>query len=276
MPKVKKKARSKKTAPGILDRMRDLWVRFSRAVIAALVLIALLAGAMLWSSGHLGDQAARLASAAAIATGFEVTRITVKGLDEASESDLLNAVGPVIGTSLINFDPFAARARVENIGWVRSAAVTKLLPGTVHVSVREREPAAVWQMSGALHLIDPNGAIIEEIGAYEYANLPLIVGAGAPGAASGMLSQLRGEPDLWGRVSALIRVSDRRWNLRTKSGYDIKFPEHGYAQAVSFLAQLNAQTGILDEPLEYIDLRNPENFVYRLKEEDEKPVSDLN
>ena len=285
MPKVKKKTAkaakrktAKKKSPGIFDKLHALWVRFSHAAIAAMVLIALVAGAMFWSGGYfgvLGERVTRLANAGAVAAGFEVQRVTVKGMAKVSEGELLSAVGPVIGSSLLDFDPFTARARVEEIGWVRSAAVTRLLPDTVHVSVREREPSAVWQMSGNLHLIDEEGAIIQEIGAYEYANLPLIVGAGAPASASDILKVLRDEPDLWARVAALTRVSDRRWNMRTKDGYDIKFPEHRLAQAATFLARLNAKTGILDSDVDYIDLRNPENFVYRLKNADETPIENL-
>lgn len=282
MPRVKKKTakrgKSKKKAPGVMDRLRSFWLRVSRGAIAAFVLIAIVAGALFWSGGYfgvVGERVTSLANAGAVAAGFEVRRITVKGMEKVTESELLGAVGPVMGSSLLDFDPYTARGRVEDIGWVRSAAVTRLMPDTIHVSVREREPSAVWQMSGKLHLIDSQGAVIQEIGAYEYANLPLIVGAGAPGSAIGILKVLRSEPDLWGRVGALTRVSDRRWNMRTKAGYDIKFPEHRYAEAAEFIAQLHESTGILDAELEYIDLRNPENFVYRLKDAGESPIDDL-
>ena len=280
MPKVKKKAAKsrsksraqsrKKSASSLRETLASLWLRFSRAAIAAFVVIALAAVALLWSGGYfglMGERVSRMAGAGAVAAGFEVQRITVKGLTQTSEDELLGAVGPVIGSSILHLDLHAARARVEELGWVRSAAVSRLLPDTVHVSVREREPAAVWQLSGALHLIDQNGAVIRDVGAYEYANLPLIVGSGAPGAASGVLAALRGEPALWGHTSALIRVSERRWNLRTKSGVDIKFPETGYVEAIGDLARLHDELRLLDEPLDYIDLRNPENFVYRRKGE---------
>jgi len=285
MPKVKKKTtrrtkrKTKRTKkiPGFIETVIDFWRRFSRAMLAGFAVVFLVAVAVLWAGGYFGLLVERMGSAAnagAVSAGFEVKRITVKGLDQTSKADLLNAVGPVIGSSILNFDPYDARARVEEIGWVRSAAVSRLLPNTVHVSVREREPAAVWQLSGALHLIDPSGAVIREVGAYEYAYLPLIVGAGAPGAASGMLQALRNEPALWGRISALIRVSDRRWNIRTKNGIDVKFPEENYQDAVRYLATLQEKLELLDEPLEYIDLRNPENFVYRKKDSSEQEIPD--
>ncbi len=272
-----RKTKAKRKQPTMIDVVRDFWARFSRAAIAAMAVVAFIAVLLLWSGGYfglMGERANRMAGAGIVSAGFEINRITVKGQDQTDEADLLTAVGPVIGTSLLHFDPYAARARVEDLGWVRSAAISRLWPGAVHVSIREREPAAVWQLSGALHLIDQNGALIREIGAYEYSNLPLIVGSGAPGAASDMLKALRDEPELWGRTAALIRVGDRRWNLRTKNSVDVKFPEGNITEAVKYLARLQTKIALLDRPLEYVDLRNPENFVYREKGADEETATE--
>ncbi|WP_425409523.1 cell division protein FtsQ/DivIB [Hyphococcus sp.] len=272
MPKVKKKPARKKSArkkqTGFFDRIANVWTRFSHAALAGSVLIALIAIAFLWAGGYVGlagEKLNRVAGNGAVSAGLEITRITARGVSQTAEQDVLNAVGPVIGSSIVHFDPDRARAAVEQLGWVRTAAVSRLLPNTVHVSVRERAPAAVWQLSGELHLIDDEGAVIRQVNAYEYADLPLIVGAGAPDAASSMLQALQDEPILWGRASALIRVSDRRWNLKTREGVDIKFPEMGERDAVRYLARLQEELLLLDEPLEYVDLRNPENFVYRRK-----------
>ncbi|GJL95161.1 MAG: cell division protein FtsQ [Hyphococcus sp.] len=285
MPKVKNargrktKAKSKRKAarqPGILENIGDFFSRYTAAAAAGLTVVALIAAMVLWSGGYfglLGERVTRIADSAAVTAGFEIQRITAKGYDQTSESDILNALGPVVGSSIAHFDPFTAQARIEELGWVRSAAVSRLWPDTVHISVREREPAAVWQLSGALHLIDQSGAVIRQIDAYEYSNLPLIVGAGAPGSASGVLKALRREPALWGAASALIRVGDRRWNLRLQSGADIKFPETGYEAAVKELAALQAAYGLLDQDLEYIDLRDPNNMVYRKAGVGEKDVT---
>ncbi|WDI30399.1 cell division protein FtsQ/DivIB [Hyphococcus flavus] len=272
MPKMKKKATRKKSSRKkeltFFDRIATIWTRFSYAALASSVLLAIVAVGFLWAGGYFGlagEQLNRFAGERAVSAGLEIERITARGMSRASEEEILNAIGPVIGSSIMHFDADRARAAVEQIGWVRVAAVSRLFPNTVHVSVREREPAAVWQLSGDLHLIDGEGAVIREVNAYEYADLPLIVGAGAPGAASDMLKALQAEPLLWGRASALIRVSDRRWNLKTREGIDIKFPETGERAAVRYLARLQDETRLLDDMLEYIDLRNPDYFVYRRK-----------
>jgi cell division protein FtsQ len=283
MRKVKKaparpraKRKTKKTDSSLWALAADFCSRFAVAGAAGATVIAAIAAAGLWAGGYFGlagDRLSRIAGAGAVAAGFEVRRITGKGNEQANNQDLLDAIGPVIGTSMLHFDIDAARARVEALGWVRSAAVSRLWPETVHVSIREREPAAVWQISGVLHLIDPDGAIIREIDAFEYSNLPLIVGAGAPESASGALKALRADSELWSRTAALIRVGDRRWDVRLKAGGDVRFPETGYGEAISILAEINEAYGLLDRGIEYIDLRDPNQIVFREVDAPERQLS---
>jgi len=277
MPKVKRKKTAKrrtnsKRSPSFFSQVGDAFSRYAVASIAGVTVVVALGAAMLVSGGYVGlasERAGAMVRNATIAAGLDIRRVTAIGYDETTDADILSAIGPVVGASIAHFDLHAARARVENIGWVRSASVTRLWPNTVHVSVREREPAAVWQLSGTLRLIDPSGAVITDVDAYEYSNLPLIVGAGAPDSVSGILKALRAEPELWGKAAALRRMGERRWDLRLNSGADIKFPEDNPAGAVKTLARLQAAYGLLDRPLEYVDLRDPSRLVYRERENGE-------
>ena len=284
MPKVKRKTKAKtkskavrrtprskaRAKPSRLERASALMEQYALAGAAGVLVILIGVGAVLWAGGYFGvlvDRIERAAGAGAVAAGFEIRQITLKGRRETASAELQDAIGPVAGRSLLHFNADAARARVEELGWVRAASVSRLLPDTVHVSIRERSPAAVWQMSGSLQLIDVNGALIREISAYEYSNLPLIVGAGAPGAASELLQALSAHPVLIDMTSALVRVGERRWNMRLRNGLDVKLPDAGFAEALDALATLQAAHGTLDQPLEYIDLRDLERMVIRKRGE---------
>ena len=271
MPKVKRKSASKRKGKsirsnGLFSRLGDTASRYAIASVAGLTVVLSIGAAMLVSGGYVGLAGERVGAAiqnATVGVGLDIRRITAIGFDKTADADIVSAVGPVVGASIAHFDIHAARARVENLGWVRSAAVTRLWPNTIHVSIREREPAAVWQLSGNLHLIDPSGAVIDEVDVYEYSNLPLIVGAGAPESVADVLTALRSDPELWGEAAALVRVGERRWNLRLKSGADVKLPEDDVDGAVKTLARLQTAYGLLDRPLEYVDLRDPARLVYR-------------
>lgn len=271
MPKIKRKTATKRRrkstrSQGFFSRIGETVSRYAIASVAGLTVIVAIGAAMLVSGGYVGLAGERAGAAvqnATVAVGLDIRRITAIGFDKTTDADVVSAVGPVVGASIAHFDIHAARARVENLGWVRSAAVTRLWPNTIHVSIREREPAAVWQLSGNLHLIDPSGAMIDQVDVYEYSNLPLIVGAGAPESVADVLKALRSDPELWGEAAALVRVGERRWNLRLKSGADVKLPEDDVDGAVKTLARLQAAYGLLDRPLEYVDLRDPARLVYR-------------
>jgi cell division protein FtsQ len=66
------------------------------------------------------------------------------------------------------------------------------------------------------------------------------------------------------RVHALVRVSERRWNLRLRNGTDVLLPEGQEAAAITRLAELQAKQGLMDRPLVAIDLRLPDKLVLRL------------
>lgn len=274
MPAVKKKAGRKKAA-SVVQRIGALFERYTIAGVAGSGVLLGVIALVLWAGGYfamLGAAADRAAGKAAVAAGLEVRRVLLKGAHQTAHDEISEALGPLVGASILQVSLADAKARIEEIGWVRAAAVTRLYPDTISISIRERAPAAVWQINGDLHLVDGEGALIREVGAYEYSNLPLIVGAGAPEAAAGILKALGAEEELAGRAYALVRVGDRRWNMRLRNNIDVKLPEENYAEAIADLALLHAAQGTLDQKIEYIDLRDKERMVIRKRGEQDLPV----
>jgi cell division protein FtsQ len=267
MPAMKKKSRKKDST---LRRVAAVFENYTIAGVAGSAVILSLIAIVLWAGGYLGMMARaadRAAGTATAAAGLEVRRVLLRGAHQTAHDEILKALGPIVGAPMVQISLEDARMRVESLGWIRSAAVTRLMPDTIVVSVREREPAAVWQVDGDLNLIDATGAVIRAVGAYEYSNLPLIVGSGAADAAAGVLHALKRHEELNRRTYALIRVGDRRWNLRLRNNIDIKLPETGYEKAVGDVALMHAAQSTLDQPLEYIDLRDPERLIIRRRGE---------
>lgn len=266
MPPVKRKAK-KKFSP--FQRVVAVFEKYTIAGIAGSAVIVSLLLVVLWAGGYVGmlaRAADRAAGSATASAGFEVKRVLLRGAHQTAHEEILTALGAIVGEPMVQVSLGEARTRVEALGWVRAAAVTRLLPDTLVVAIREREPAAVWQVNGDLRLIDDSGAVIRAVGSYEYSNLPLIVGSGAPDAAAALLQALGEHAELQTRTYALIRVSDRRWNLRLRNNITIKLPETDIAKAVGDLALLHAAQSTLDQPLEYIDLRDPERMIIRRRD----------
>ena len=161
------------------------------------------------------------------------------------------------GRSLFHFDIVSARQRIEELDWVDQASVTRLWPNSIHISLVERLPIAIWQLEGELRLIDRTGQVISSEYLTEFGNLPHIVGVGAAEAASDFLNLMSQYPFINSRVRAAIRVGARRWNLRLDSGVDVKLPDQGEHEALQLMTELEEQHRILARDLSEIDLRVP-------------------
>jgi cell division protein FtsQ len=155
------------------------------------------------------------------------------------------------------------RQRVESVGWVKQAHVVRLLPDTLVVSVVERRQLAVWQHQGRTVVIDDKGETIPEADPSRFASLPLVVGEGADQAAPAILPILAQRPRLTAITDALVRVDDRRWDLRLKDGSLIQLPSTGEEQALMELEQLDQRSHILELGFDRIDLRNPDAVAVR-------------
>ena len=195
--------------------------------------------------------------------GFRVSSVVVEGASRFSVPYIVKAAGIRHDTPLMGLDLDQVRQRVEQVGWVKSVRILRLLPDTVVLAVAERPRLAVWQAHGRSRVIDPEGQVIPEADPGLFVDLPLVVGDGAPQAAGSILPELQARPRLMGKMEAAVRVDDRRWDLRLKDGSLIQLPAIGEDAALIQLDQLDQKDRLLDLGFERIDLRDPEMVVVR-------------
>jgi cell division protein FtsQ len=69
------------------------------------------------------------------------------------------------------------------------------------------------------------------------------------------------------RVEAGVLVGQRRWNLRLKSGLDIKLPEDNPQAAITELLTLQHQSRILEKDAMALDFRVPGKVFVRLTDD---------
>ena len=261
------------------DLLTGLWERLLTGLAVGVTGLGILALFALFAGGYLTDMGSRLGAlgaGAAKTAGFSVARVTVKGADGLTEREIMRALwsderGSVLGRSIFHVDGEAARARVEGLGAVRAAAIVKLWPDTIHVSVSVRRPHALWQdEAGGLHVIDGDGVVLRPAAPTEHMDLPIILASEVPGGAGEMLAALRRHPGLAREVAAIVSVAGRRWDLRFRNEFTAKLPEpvpgtDDLDAALARLEALGAGTGALAESLDYIDLRDPQWAYYKPK-----------
>ncbi|RZJ91046.1 MAG: FtsQ-type POTRA domain-containing protein, partial [Brevundimonas sp.] len=167
------------------------------------------------------------------------------------------------GQAMTSIDLDAVRQRVEAVGWVKSVRVVRLLPNTLIVDVIEHDRMAVWQTGGRNVVIDGHGKVIAGADAGRYPNLPLVVGEGAEQAAAEILPLVAQRPRLMSRLEALVRVDDRRWDLRLKDGSLIQLPATNQDAALIQLDEMDQRRRLLELGFARIDLRTPEEVAVR-------------
>jgi cell division protein FtsQ len=260
-------ARSGPRRPG---RLR-LWLRRARhfalpAALAAIALVASGAAALAWRSGLHGQLAETVRErivAASASGGLTVARVTVEGRANADAAEILAASGLAQGQPMLSVSPEAIRARLEALPWVERASVQRRFPGHVHLVIEERTPFAIWQNRGRFALIDRQGRVILRDAVERFAHLPLVVGEGAATEAAALFGVLALYPEVQRRVTAAVRVHQRRWNLRLVSGADVLLPEGHEAAALERLVALHHESQVLDRQLVAVDLRLPDRMVLR-------------
>ena len=195
--------------------------------------------------------------------GFKLQRIHVQGASPMAQDDIVRASGLTRDQPLLSLDLDALRGKVERVGWVKEAKVIRLLPDTLVIAVKERPTMAVWQNRGRLHVIDAEGRPIGEADPARFPDLPLVVGKGANEAAADIWPLIRARPRVTERLEALVRVDNRRWDVRLKDGGIVQLPAIGEDSALIRLDQLDQGQRILELGFQRIDLREPELVAVR-------------
>jgi cell division protein FtsQ len=106
-------------------------------------------------------------------------QLEIAGLQHVTRAQVMGVMGADIGRNVF-FIPLADRKKqLEEIPWVESASVMRLLPNRMRVEVRERHPVAFVHIGSRIALVDMNGVVMDlpAGGARKY-SFPVIVGVG--------------------------------------------------------------------------------------------------
>jgi cell division protein FtsQ len=249
-----------------------------RAGLAAtLLLLAASTGLGIVKGGHYDDFATALAdtrNALANSAGFRITTVAINGRKQLSQDEIL-AIGGVNGrSSLLFLDAIAVRDRLKGNPWIADATVIKYFPSGLQIDIVERTAFALWQQNGKLSVIADDGAVLEPYVSRRFLSLPLVVGKGAETHARDFLALLARYPQVNSVTRAAIYVGERRWNLRTKDGLDIRLPETDVGNALSTLSRLDKEDRLFSRDIVAIDMRLSDRLTVQLSDDAAKARED--
>src|ERR1043166_727336 len=251
-------------------RMADLRLpRWAGAAATALLILASV-GYGAWKGGHVPmiiEALSDARDAAANAAGFRIAAVSLSGERHWGRGEIFSAAGVTDRASLLFLDVDAARARLKAIPWIAEAAVRKLYPDRLQITVTERDAFALWQRDGKVSVISADGTVVGSLADWHFAHLPLVVGPGAAARAREFLALLDAHPEIRRQVRASILIAERRWNLKLKNGLDVRLPETDVLRALDTLAELDREKQLISRDITAIDLRLPDRVSVHLSDE---------
>jgi cell division protein FtsQ len=238
-------------------------------VAASALLLAATLGYGAFAGGHVTaivDWLKDARDSAANAAGFRIAAISLTGPKEVSREEILTTAGVTGRASLLFLDAAAARTRLLANPWIADAAVLKLYPDRLQITITERQAFALWQKDGRVSVIAADGTVLERFVENRYLGLPLVVGRGAQRQAKDFLAIVDRYPDIRSAVRASVLVAERRWNLRLNNGIDVRLPEANVEQALDRLVALDQDKKLLSRDIVAVDLRLPDRVTVRLSD----------
>ena len=186
-------------------RSRSLTGRALRLLLA----VALLGGGA-W-------QGAKLLVGAGV---LQIDEVVVDGNRNLSRGEVLALLEPLRGANILTVDLEEYQELVLDSGWVQSAALRRLLPATIEVTITERVPIGLVRFATQLYLVDATGTVVDEYRPqFAALRLPVIDGLQLrdnrgsafdrtrAALAARLTTALAARPDLAGAVSQ-VDVSD--------------------------------------------------------------------
>jgi cell division protein FtsQ len=154
------------------------------------------------------------------------------------------------------------RAALERLPWVRRAAVRRVWPDGLEVSLEEQVPLARWETGG---LVNPQG---ERFAGEAAAELPLFSGpAGSESEIARRYARFSRLLAPLGSPIERLKLSERlAWEVKLANGLELKLgrdAEAAEAKLERFLAAYPANPPALAGAV--IDLRYPNGFAMRVK-----------
>jgi cell division protein FtsQ len=160
---------------------------------------------------------------------FAIKQISIEGASHLSEAEAGKLAGVSLGKNIFNVDLEQARRALIQSPWVERATVDRRLPGSIKITVVEREPAALVSLGGSLYLAARGGDVFKRHTAGDPSDLVVITGVGGEGE---MLRDREGLVALVRRAQEVIGDYERLGPSRTYPLQEVHMTDEGGASLI--------------------------------------------
>jgi cell division septal protein FtsQ len=107
---------------------------------------------------------------------FEIKEISVRGLKELTEKDVLELADIKPAQNLLAINTDAVIHRVSANQWVKNVYIGRELPDKLVLEVQERNPLALVKQASDFYLMDGEGFVFKKLGKGDEVDLPIFTG----------------------------------------------------------------------------------------------------
>lgn len=105
---------------------------------------------------------------------FSLEKIEVHGTRHLDPVDVVTASGVVVGQNVLGLNIAEKQMLLANHPWIRDAVVKRELPGSLTLTVEEKEASFWVSDNGRLHYAEKNGQIIAPVESKKMVALPIL------------------------------------------------------------------------------------------------------
>lgn len=109
---------------------------------------------------------------------FAIKTIGIDGNRRVSEQDILKQAGVGLNDNILSVGLKTLRGRLLSNPWIAAAEVSRDLPDTLNIRVREREPIAIVNL-GKKYYLDETGRLFKKVDSADKVSLPEVSGLSA-------------------------------------------------------------------------------------------------
>ena len=197
--------------------------------------------------------------------GFTLETVKVAGNNAIATKDILSLIALPQGYPMLAINNNHIRDKLQNVGWIKNASISKQYPNALVVKIQERTPIAIWQNKGNYQLIGSEGHLMGTQGITKYLDLLLLVGNNAPERMDELQNIFHEMPLIKDNIKTASWISNRRWTLTTKSGIEILLPAKSPLASAKYLNKLQRRKQILNRDIIRVDLRIIDRVVVKLR-----------
>lgn len=115
-------------------------------------------------------------SALLSASYFEIKEISVRGLKELTEKDVLVMAKVPLRSNILSVNTDAVARRISANPWIKNIYVGRELPNRLVLDVHERIPVALVKQAGDFYLMDVNGFVFKKLSRGDDVDLAIVTG----------------------------------------------------------------------------------------------------